>query len=323
LIPATSCGILAKPATSWVGSDNTTALLIQFTRAGSNLQGTLDATQLQQADAETTDTQHLGFTGVIDGSRVTLTFNEGLGFTNTISGTITRSRLTLNFPDTRTGQLVSIALHPGGTEEYQTGVDALQAHASANAQQAAQASASAAAEAELTGASDAVENAVENDVNTLDDKLTKGPDFSVFDADLASAKKALGAAKTYAAKAKAEGRGSDDGCYDASNAAYEASNVQYYVDSIDYDAQNAQSTIEEASQLTSKLTKDYQTLQRVLHDQDQPGDTANDEVVSSLQDKATKALASWRAQVADYQTKVKKLVAQANAAAESAQQAVC
>ena len=107
------------PVNSWVGSAlDGEVLLVQFTRAGQTLQGTLDVSYF--SDTVTVSSTHAGFSGVIDGTNITLNFPLGLGVTTTVSGSIDSATLAL-FPNPTTGSLVTIMLRPGGLDKYNAG----------------------------------------------------------------------------------------------------------------------------------------------------------------------------------------------------------
>lgn len=304
------CGLLSKPATSWVGASDTTAVLVQFTRDGDDLQGTMDVTELAAADAVTADGDRFSFTGKVDGSRVTLTFPQGFGTSGMISGTMTRTKLALAFPDPVSGRLGTIELTPGGRTDYRSAAKKVTDRANANASQDP--------ETRLTEAS----STIESDVNELSEKLDAAPDFGQFDTDLATARKALDATNTAAAKATAEGRTSG-GCADARTALSQATAVATASAAIDSDVMTVATGIEDINRVRLKLGDDYANFLDLLKTQGQTIDAENAAAVKDLQDRADRAVADWQKKTTDFQAQASKFVGQATAAAKAAQKAAC
>jgi hypothetical protein len=91
LAVTTGCSIAGRADTPniWVGSGATEAVMIQLTRSGNALSGTLDDTNLDRAGGVTPKTVHAAFTGTVDRTAITLTFPQGLGFSTSLSGTLT------------------------------------------------------------------------------------------------------------------------------------------------------------------------------------------------------------------------------------------
>lgn len=124
------------PPNSWVTIGPSVAALLQFTRAGQTIQGTLDVTTLEASSVDApfdhVATDHSGFTGTIQGTSITLNFPQGLGFGATVSGSIDSARLALNFPD-GAGSMAALTFTPGGVDKFNEGVAALQATLAKNA----------------------------------------------------------------------------------------------------------------------------------------------------------------------------------------------
>src|SRR5581483_4658990 len=91
--------------------------MIQITKNGNAVTGTLDDTSLQSPGSTQVAPLHAAFTGTVDGSAITLSFPEGLGFTTNISGSVTTNKMTLQIPQTN-GQLVALTLTPGSVDDY-------------------------------------------------------------------------------------------------------------------------------------------------------------------------------------------------------------
>lgn len=306
------CNKPAEPVRSWVGGDSQTEVMIKFTGPADSLQGTLDYTVVKPDDPQgAAGAQHLDFTGTIDGSLITLTFAEGFGFTNKISGTMDQSIMTLDFPDPTTGALATFNLVPGEVEEYQAGVTALKARAAQGTANQGQ--------MQLRVASEAVNASI----HVLDDTLAAGVDFTSFVNDLEAAKKDRAAALAAAKRAENKPPGDASACADAQQATYYANNVDYDAKAIEYDAKTVQTAIDGVEALLVKLAGDYHTVQALMKTQSQMVDVVGAAAVESIQSRATKAVASWQARAANYRTQAKKLASQAKSAATSARTAAC
>src|SRR5882672_4212065 len=67
----------------WVGGTSDDVYMIQVARQGTSLSGTYDATWL--ATTTEPNSVHAAFSGVIDGTAITLIFPQGLGFVSNIA----------------------------------------------------------------------------------------------------------------------------------------------------------------------------------------------------------------------------------------------
>jgi hypothetical protein len=130
----------------WLYTDHSTAMFIQWTRAGNGVTGSLATASISGPAATTVDTNNAAFTGSINHGSVTLTFALGLGAAN---GQLSKNELVLSFPAS-TGGLNEATFHPSTVDAYNTAVAGLQSKAqqTAQAQQNAQAQAQAQADAQ-------------------------------------------------------------------------------------------------------------------------------------------------------------------------------
>jgi hypothetical protein len=315
--PPISLGGIASsdtiPPNSWVDIRPTDALLIQYTRNGGNIQGTVDESYLRQ-NGQSLASNHVAVLGIVSGTNLTLQISG-----TSYSGSLSESSLTLNLPDQSTGGVVTVNLHPGSTAEYNAGVASLRATAAANADAAAKAQASAQAASQLQGASDAVAN----DIDKLQAMLSKGVDFSALNADISQANSDLQTTRADANKAIGEGSGNPDACVDAGTASVDAGTVEVDQGTIQVDSSSVQTTIDDVNQLVAALKRDYTTFQAVAASQRQSIDAAQANVVQSWETKAANAVSQWKGQLASYASQAQTLVDQANAAADAANKAVC
>jgi hypothetical protein len=308
----------STPPNSWVGSNEIYVIMVQFTQASEGIQGTLDYAQLKQDGQREVRTEHRGFTGSIDAGRITLTFSQGLGFTSSVSGSVSRRELMLSFPDSVTGGLVQVRLRPGEVSEYTEGVEALRITAGENADHAAEVKRSAAADKRLQGLNDAIEG----DFNELEKALSSAPEFSQFEHDLKAARQELASARTAAGKAADAGKNSD-GCYEAGNARYHAGSIEYHANAIDFAAQRVQGKVDAVNRLSARLDTDSRALIAELAARGELMDAANSNALRELQERAAKTVTSWSTSVASYQQQVVTLVKEGNAVADAAEKAFC
>jgi hypothetical protein len=310
----------AAPANSWVGTEpDGSVLLVQFSRAGQTIQGTLDFSSFS-TDRTQVESTHAGFTGVIEGTNITLTFAEGLGFATAVSGSIDSATLALNFPDSTSGGLATVSLTPGGLDKYNAGVASIKAKAAANAQARAQAQAQAAADAKRAEAADVVNN----DMSKLQKVLDNGVSFTALDNDLATANRDLATTQADAQKAISEGRGSFDGCYDAHSAQYDAGTVKYDLDSLTFD-ENFYVTeiIDQVNRLIATLQQDFANFGAVYASQNPSVYASDADAVNALVSKARAAVNTWGSKLPPYTSQAQQYLDQANAAAAAAVKAVC
>lgn len=145
-----------------------TVLLVRWTERDGQLQGVFTITETAATAAGTTTTS-IRFTGLLDHQHLTLTLDQALGSTITLTGSIRGSQLLLTVPQ-GDGQLVDAPFNASSVSDYNAAVAGLadQGHraadASATATAEAQASAAAAAadaQASAAAASDAAAAAAE------------------------------------------------------------------------------------------------------------------------------------------------------------------
>jgi hypothetical protein len=111
---------------SYVAADDTGALFVQWVEHDSTMNGTYQVTSVDATSgtAEVTS-QSLDFTGIQDGSHITMTFHGLLGATSTINGTLSFRTLTLEIPQP-SGEIQSVVLVPGDASDYNAAVASLQ-----------------------------------------------------------------------------------------------------------------------------------------------------------------------------------------------------
>jgi hypothetical protein len=123
LLLAIVLGGCAKSATqaTFVMKDSSSASLLQWTRIGHTVSGSLALAALDNA---TLDSKNLAFTGTISGSSVTLAFPQGFGARTNVVGTISGSHLRISLP-VGDGSLDEMDFSPGTVAAYNTAVAVL------------------------------------------------------------------------------------------------------------------------------------------------------------------------------------------------------
>lgn len=125
---ATLRHIQSKPD-GYLWSDATNVGFVQFTQDQNNhLTGTFYETY--EANDQTIRSENVGFTGAIDGSRVTMTFSE-LDPPETIIGTLGSDTLTLQIPD-RNGYIATDVFHAASVADYNNAAALLRQHVAAH-----------------------------------------------------------------------------------------------------------------------------------------------------------------------------------------------
>lgn len=246
LVTTANSGTSNQGARGWVYRDSSTALFLSWTRSASNVTGSLSVTNLPDPSASQASTTNAAFNGTVSGASVTLSFPQGFGAVSSLSGQLNGTVLVLSIPQTD-GSLQPVTFHPGTATDYNTGVAALQASASAHQQasasasaQAAQASAAAEAQASQSAALAAAQSAVDDAARSLAGALdtlnqqiqTTNDDVSAVTASggaLDQEAQTLAQTRTDAAKVEAEAKSAAPGdagvCSDATGVASDATGV--------------------------------------------------------------------------------------------------
>lgn len=119
--------ISSDGAASFVGTASNAVIFIQWTRAASNVSGSLQQSILKSPAGSGIDSQSIAFTGTIAGNGLTLQLNEGLGSVTSLTGQIAGSGFSLTYPGSAQGSLITIEFQPGRLSDYNQDVHALDA----------------------------------------------------------------------------------------------------------------------------------------------------------------------------------------------------
>lgn len=245
-------------------SNSTSAQFLQVTRNGSNLNGNLQSAGISTSDPTTVTTFNAAFTGTTDGTAITLTFPQGLGFATSVSGSYSGDHINLSVPQTD-GTLATEDFAPSDTNAYNTAVHALQQQAQ-QTQAARQAATAAQQQAQLEADERAVVdhtisavngdlNAVANDINAY-----KGLYASVNN-DQQQAYKDTVTAYNDLQKVAAEGRNSPYCSGDAGVVGGDAGTVQGDLGTVSGDHGIEQGDVQTINYDISSLDRDFQSFQ--------------------------------------------------------------
>jgi hypothetical protein len=110
--------------TGYLGNFTNGVLFLEWTENAGNLSGTIQQALIRR-DPTQLNITNVGFTGLFDGSRLTLTIPQGFGFATTISGTLTNGTLTLFWPNEQ-GVVTPTTFKPATLTDYNRSVSILQ-----------------------------------------------------------------------------------------------------------------------------------------------------------------------------------------------------
>ncbi len=161
------CGGGSNGPATFVARDAQGAALIQWTRTGSDLKGSLSLAYRDASDPLNFQRSTIAFTGVVQGSSVTLTLDQGLGSTTNWNGTLGGKSLKLTY--TRDdGTAAELDLVTGTVADYNGGVAAVRAQVAAAQKRKAAADAAAAAAAQTQQS----EQQLDSDAQAIADDLS-------------------------------------------------------------------------------------------------------------------------------------------------------
>lgn len=261
-------------------NSSTNVTFIQFTEDQSgHLSGSLQSVDL--ASDETVQSETAAFTGIRNGSQISLTFSA-LGSSATVQGTLDGNTLTLHLPD-QNGYVATEVFHGASTSDYNDAAAKLRQRASAfaAATQSSQATVTE-QQAEIQATAD-TQNALDQAVaganaqlstdlgalNTDIQNLAGNTDFSETMTSYASDWAQM--QKDYQQEKTDYNQGCGTGGYNAGVVAYDASTVSYDLNSITYD--DSSLTYDENAPTTSLqnvqndmqgVQTDWQTLQAAV-----------------------------------------------------------
>jgi len=166
-------------------------LFIQWTRTGNTVTGTLAESYTDLSNPAQVSHESHTFTGVINGSSITITLDSGDNWNGTIAG----SSVTLNTPPGSNGQIGSFTFRPATVADYNAAVRGVNGQGQAAQQAHAQQQAVQKARDQVTSDANAVSSdisSMQNDVGQLSTDLGELPtDLQQMRSDLVTQKQDL------------------------------------------------------------------------------------------------------------------------------------
>ena len=307
-----------NPQQGYLAQGSDWVAFLQVTRNGNNLSGDLEDASISASDPTKVSTVNASFTGTTDGNSITLTFQEGLGFATSMSGSYSGSDIDLSIPQPD-GTLATATFSPSNTGTYNSAVQALQrkarqASAAQQEQQAAQQQAQLEADerAAVDKAIAAVNsdlNGVVNDINSLANTLN---------AAIPNHKQRAynDTVITYNAlqRVRSEGSSSYSCGADAVTVGADAVTVQADMVTIQADQTTEQAGVQTISNDVAQLDADFRSLQsaEAAIPSYQPGGVPTSNQVSQTHSEASKDTSADDAFVADAVKQVQTWLSQAN-----------
>jgi hypothetical protein len=244
-------------------SSANSAQFLQVTRNGSNLSGNLQNASISSSDPTTVTTFSAAFTGTTDGSAITLTFPQGLGFTSSISGSYSSGHIDLSVPQTD-GTLATEDFAPSDTNAYNSAVHALQQQAQqalARQQAAAAAQQEAQQEADERAAVDQAIAAVKGDFNAIAGDINYKSLYASVNSDKQQAYRDTVTAYNDLKTVQAEGPNSLNCGADAGTVAADAGTVEADLGTLSADQGTEQADVATTNSAVGMLSSDFQKLQ--------------------------------------------------------------
>jgi hypothetical protein len=313
-------GYLALPSSA-------SAQFLQVTRNGSSLSGSLQDANISSSDPTVVTTFNVAFTGTTNGSQITLTFPQGLGFSTSVSGSYSGDHIDLSVPQTD-GTLAIEDFAPSDTNAYNNAVHQIRQQAQqsqADQQAATAAQQQAQQEAAQRAAVDKAISAVNDDINRLNNALGEFTNlYGSINGDQQQAFRDTVMAYNDLKKVSAEGPSSLSCGADAGVVAADAGVVEADLGTIEADQGAEQSDVQAVNDDVRRVDTDFagfQAAQAAIPTY-QPGAVPTSEEMTQAHSVASKANAQVNATIAAALKQVQGWVKQANQYADNAA-AIC
>ena len=324
-----ACG--RRDANEWIADASDGAVFIQWTRSDDSLTGTLVVARVEESRegddvSYEVDTETAAFTGVVSGENVTLTLQQGFGFTSNWNGTLAGDELTLTFP-THDGPLTTLRFRPGSRDDYNAVVAELR-EAAAEAQAAFEEEQAAKAEQAAVAAQHReLEDLVTSVRTTLAEVTRTGRDandaLAGAPAALQTARDALGATRQALDAARSLPRG-DEQCYAADEVAYAADEVTYAADEVGYVLADADAALRTDRDAIRRLNEGFDYLQDALLTAGYtPANAPTEAEVADAVVRANARIKEIRHAMADIRAQADAIVQEAKGFAKEARAAYC
>jgi hypothetical protein len=132
------------------------AVFVQWTRDGSNVNGTLAEAYTDASDPLQLKSENEAFHGVVNGSSVTLTFDQGFGTSTNWNGTLDGDNMTLTYTSDG-GTVKTLPFQPGTIDDYNAAVADTQHRVAVAQHEKAKVDAAAAVQAQQQASEQAVD----------------------------------------------------------------------------------------------------------------------------------------------------------------------
>jgi len=299
---------------NWVGTDSNVAVMLQWTRNGNTVTGSLIASDLVSGGSTSLQSVDQAFTGVINGEGATLTFPGWFGATMNLAAQLHGSNLTLSFPES-TGGVHEMVLASGNVTDYNNDVAELQRKVRANTQASAAASAVAATQAAAAQQSADAEKRRLQDTQSFQDNLANlsqdtnlSNDSTTLTNDVKQADADLGMTRQDASS------GGGDNCVNASSTVYNDAASTVYNDAVSSFANDVNSLTQDIATVKSEIAALQSAATQMTSDGLMPPASGND-AVRTAQNGISQALTAANADTDKINTDVANAYAVANSIA--------
>jgi hypothetical protein len=257
-VGVTGCGGDDGPA-SFVGRASNAAVLVKWARSGDDLSGALTQARIDASDPYAVATDHVGFTGKIDGSAVSLRLSQGLGIETTLTGKLAGSDLALDFPG-EDGEITTVRFRKATADDYNIALAALRERARQAKTEADQAQ----AEATATQDAQASAEAVRADLDALQ-RVTSGASSDAagrYSDVLDQIRTDLGAVKKDTQMALSDAsRNADATCSDAGTVSSDLGTIESDIGTLESEQGSTDGTTTSINEAIKRLRDDFEALQ--------------------------------------------------------------
>ncbi|HEY2326659.1 MAG TPA: hypothetical protein VGH52_04150 [Gaiellaceae bacterium] len=256
VLAAAGCGGNSNGPATFVARDARGAALIQWTRDGSHVTGSVSLVNAPQGALQLQKST-LPFSGVVHGSAVTLSLNEGLDSTTNWTGTLHGKNLQLSYT-ADDGSVGELSLVKGTVAEYNAGVAASRALVTQAQQQQAQKEAATAAAQQTADTDQQIESDAQSVASDIESVTSAAA--TVSGESLASELSALrGDLKvTYTELQQVMSDSSDNVCTDSASVDADESSMEADDSSLEASINGFEADISSLQQDVSTVHTDYQ-----------------------------------------------------------------
>jgi hypothetical protein len=253
----------------YLAKESEAIVFIQWNQSGKNLSGSAQVEALSgDPPNQSVSTDTISVSGQINGSTITLSFNDGAKVFGTLSG----GTFTVNFPQ-RDGSLAPVRFTAATASQFNNALTALQGNTGSANESAAAAQAVASEEQSI----DKAAQAVEGDISGLSVTQNLSSDLGEFSADLAQARTDLGTVAQDEQTVITEshnGTDPDQVCSDSDTVQSDADTVGSDGDAVSSTADSVEGDISSLRDDITGLQQDFVTLQRAQSQQPSYNDGA-------------------------------------------------